>query len=514
LDNLKFTSKYVVSNIGFGDEGSINASDGNKRICVKKYMKTRSGSEYNVGYRAPFDYGPIRTIAGMAAAAAAAKLGSMFYQGRIQGAHSYRVGGPGGPKGPSSSSAGRFVLAPKGKGAKKVKYPKKEGLLVDERGRPVRRAKAKGALMSKSRGFFSPGKRVIGPLDYFSREGVVTSRELGSSVTGTSINRFQSVWIGHAVFSKPQLQHDIGLALAKLTAKMMRRQILDFDNTVVEAATETGTPQFTAVLEYKQFATGTTLNTTFNMTSATTWASLAGWFETSLTLANNQTGFYFTRLFVTQRDHAAANNFYQIFQLDLTKAKVQLYCKSSMKIQNRTSAAGFTGGTADNDADAVDNVPIYGKIYSGTGNYVQVQDDVYNAQNSGDVNVLAAGVVAGPLREPLPLSMVKRASQIAKAHLDPGEIKTSVLTYRKTFTLMYLVRECAASGGESASPLTRGIISIGKFRFFSLEKMIQSVATNDNNGLNVAYEVDQKHGCICSAPMVRQSNYVLFQTPV
>lgn len=47
-----------------------------------------------------------------------------------------------------------------------------------------------------------------------------------------------------------------------------------------------------------------------------------------------------------------------------------------------------------------------------------------------------------------------------------------------------------------------------------VEKMLQSVATTDVNGMLVHYEVDTKTGVIITAPKPQRSSYILFQTPV
>jgi len=52
------------------------------------------------------------------------------------------------------------------------------------------------------------------------------------------------------------------------------------------------------------------------------------------------------------------------FQIDLSKCRIHLYAKSSLKLQNRT-----VNLNANNDDEDVDNVPLYVKSYFGSGNF-------------------------------------------------------------------------------------------------------------------------------------------------
>jgi len=170
--------------------------------------------------------------------------------------------------------------------------------------------------------------------------------------------------------------------------------------------------------------------------------------------------------------------------LVLVDASVSILTKSALKMQNRSVAVA-----ADNEADDVNNVPLIGKIYGGSGNALIFRSTWENPVIVGNDTtgqmVRAAGTV-DQLKEPPQGYSFHNCNTVGKVRLQPGDIKTSVLTYKKTFKLdtafgIFSLNYCYASD-------TNAVAKIGSFRVFGLEQVIAK--TIDESGVNVKWEID------------------------
>jgi hypothetical protein len=177
--------------------------------------------------------------------------------------------------------------------------------------------------------------------------------------------------------------------------------------------------------------------------------------------------------------------------MNLSKSTVHMHVKSALKIQNQT-----VPNLTDNDASDVTRIPLHGKSYEGAGNYLMAKPT-----SSGAVDYLAhVGTVAlanqpptakftageaHPWAEPPRKAQLYRVKKQAGAHLDPGEIRTSVLTYTKSFNLNTLVRSLA----QKASP---GCLNIGNYRAFFFEKMLNFLSADAAQQIKIVYEHDHK----------------------
>lgn len=373
-----------------------------------------------------------------------------------------------------------------------------------------------GAQSSKSSGFFKKGKRVITPIDKMSKYGVTICREFGSTLGTTAADKAQSMLVGHSTFSKNQLANDVALAMAKLIAVKLNLLVNDMNEPI--AGTLTANHQYEFKLSYLVTATAPESTHVFNAlaSSGITWVGLAGNIQSWLVNALVATsGLKFTKLECYEiSESGVAGRATRQFSCDLSRASIDIYSKSSLKIQNRTI------NTAGNiESDDVDNVPLYGKSYEGSGNFVMYPNKlVVSAASTTNINVaqqfFRPGIaLEAPMMEPPGLAAVTRASRVGKVHLDPGQIKTSVLVYRKKFNLNYLLNQISRHGVEASDGTQKNFINIGTFRFFHVEKMIQAVATTDVNGIIVAYEIDQKLGLVIRAPKEIGSTMVLSLNP-
>lgn len=177
---------------------------------------------------------------------------------------------------------------------------------------------------------------------------------------------------------------------------------------------------------------------------------------------------------------------YTRFQLPLLKARISMHVKSTLKMQNRTVEA-----EGDDDANDVDNVPLFGKVYEGSGNGMRsisknggmsfVADDNY-----GDIwkqDTRSTGV--DHIREPPPPNMFTNVKKHSKLRIEPGGIKTSSLTYNRSMlldTLLQILNQ-ETVGNEVYIPM-------GTFRVMILEKMIQVGTFASDLGIRIGYEVN------------------------
>jgi len=412
-----------------------------------------------------------------------------------------RYGAP--PVTPARSRSRRSSTVPATVRSMLARSRSRAPIRVDRGTSAPRRVRFQGAAMSSSSGRFpKKGKKTYTNADKFLKSGVVYARESSGVLTTTFAEKAQAVLVGHSSLSKIQLVNDISLAYAKWFATtVLKTQIINFSDTIEQKAD--------VYFFYKTHAGAVVSSTAvYSIINSTTWLDIAANFVGVMGLANAQTGFQFC--YMTVYGLTAAGSQTSSYKYDLTKMKFDVYSKSALKIQNRT-----VNNAANVEEDDVDNVPLYGKFYSGNGNYIEVDDTIIGTGPFSDT-ISSAPVVTAKftasylqqMREPQPLSVVRKATGIGKVHLSPGSIKTSLLSYRQRFGLNYIVTMLARTGNDLTAA-TCQIFPLGKFKFFHMEKMIQAVGTTDANAITVAYEVDFKCGAICTAPRINQSNMII-----
>jgi len=169
----------------------------------------------------------------------------------------------------------------------------------------------------------------------------------------------------------------------------------------------------------------------------------------------------------------------------LRGATVTSIGKSSLKIQNRSVAA------VGDDEDDVDNQPLTGRIYERYGGHIRFNDKQSSLQaNSITGRILEGASTFTYLQEPVDNWMVAGKGGFKSMRLDPGKIKTSVLTYTLKISLDKFVCELnkvAQSYGTLFGNQKCGH-NLGKVRMMQLERVIDSGEVD----INGAYEVDTK----------------------
>ena len=184
--------------------------------------------------------------------------------------------------------------------------------------------------------------------------------------------------------------------------------------------------------------------------------------------------------------------------IDLSTASITIDAKSTLKFQNRSS------NTTNGDEEAVDNVPLYGKSYQGSGNgtgainrnsfYLNASHDFIANDRSG---VIAKVPTETYYQEPIGPEMLEKVSSHGKVHLDPGHLKTSSLSTHITMPLQKFIRETAY---KNDAAIAHHRHYKGAFRFMMLEKMLAANTGSATNSIKLGYEHNLRIGAYISAP--------------
>lgn len=175
--------------------------------------------------------------------------------------------------------------------------------------------------------------------------------------------------------------------------------------------------------------------------------------------------------------------------IDLENLRLNLSVKSALKMQNRSiTTVGQT------EADEVDNVPIYGKAYEARGSGLLLRDlqRGFSGTNNfaGDVRhgtIVYRGATdpTQSLREPPIGSLFKNAKKTRSVKLEPGEIKTSVLTYTARPMFQNFMEMIQRHLEGFTGSLFHQYVTGGKCRVFAYEKILDE---GSGTNLSVAYE--------------------------
>jgi hypothetical protein len=171
-------------------------------------------------------------------------------------------------------------------------------------------------------------------------------------------------------------------------------------------------------------------------------------------------------------------------------SSVSMDIKCTLKMQNRSQNA-LTGTGEDND---VDNVPIYGYMYSGKG-----AGPIHKAHQgvqflAGELNgVISYGAntnAPNALQEPPLAGDFVFVDRQGKMKLEPGDIKTSVLTYKKSHNFQKFYRKLVNLSATRLLPEAtyRDHSGVGEYKLFALEKMIDTDQGPDQPSILLAFE--------------------------
>lgn len=369
-----------------------------------------------------------------------------------------------------------------------------------------------GGQSSKSAGFI---KTTLSKGSSYNRnttnlKGVTLVTEVGGVVDGgvSSSTAGNVVAVGHANVPLVEMHRMMWRAIVKrLFIQSGIEDMSDFDELIPRISTGDEvrvsyrlTPDSTVWSAYASPLTlGTSSFNTVALDLATTF------------LALNEPNIEFQNIGLWPA--TAGTTFLNYAVLNLKTCMVHMNGKSTLKIQNRSTES--SGGTEE----SVDNVPLHGRAYFGYGNGTDAITRDLLVPSTGmtfrcnDTNgALAKVPLESFYQEIPPASQFTSVATFGKVVLDPGHVKTSVLSFSKVVPLnsIYRLMFTDASGHSK--------VLFGKFRFVLLEKMINATTPSLTNSIKVGYEVNNRIGCyvtckkqLATAQLQRVSNFASVQ---
>jgi len=355
------------------------------------------------------------------------------------------------------------------------KYPASLGpMSVRKRVRMTTKTKRGfGAINSRSAGFLKTRRKKRKPKGYQAGRGITCTLESGGPLSADEM-----LYVGHITGPKSEITKIAWQCILKLLLQKMTIRLLNLSRLVSSDGFVAGD-----LFRFSWTANPTT-------TAVTVRTMTLGGGEVYSDIVDNMIQTFWTAdaadIMPQKFEYipAAASKIYAR-SIGLQDLMLHYQIKSSLKIQNRTlNSAG------NDESDDVDNVPIYGKSIGGTGTYCQsvfpnsiTPANIIGEFESGIIRNIALDDNA---LEPLSSYFWPKSKQEGKIKLDPGELKTSVLNTNRNISLKVLYK-------MFSTPLssTQPACSFGHFRFFQLEKMIDTSALP----VIVGYEVNTNYNC-------------------
>jgi len=457
----------VVSGFGQGYFGSIVKENGNKTFCslkkkkkvVRLNMQLRSGRR--IGEAPPAGFDPFNLVlAGGAATGAylANRIGSEVrdsIQRNLGGIFSTPIRGAIG-QGRAPTSV-QYRRPPRTGGRKYVMTSRSAGKL-----------KRKSYKKVKRKGFKASS----------SKKGIVKTVEKGGVVAD-----LYCVHLMHHSFPILEIMKVSCIALAKrLVEKQFGVQIANLKQLFGDftSAAFTGNINY-----YVSSGTSTTSSAAFTVLTSESIEQLGLNILGALTSvfsANVSAELWKIRIYPTTFSTVQRHT-----EINLRTLKFDIYCKSSLKMQNRSK------NPLGSEADEVDNVPVYGKSYQINGSAYLLNDQhrtgataftpYIASQDHGFTALQSSSDGSGALREPPVNTYFANCRKAAKIRIEPGHIKTSVLTTKKVVSFVSLLNSWLPYFSSNQDSRFRN--PMGVTRMFSLEKIIETVEGIDAPTVNI-----------------------------
>lgn len=355
--------------------------------------------------------------------------------------------------------------------------------------RIVKRTRSKQEAGPVSAGKFSSSRK-SNPFAKYTSKGIVGTKEVGTTVTGTVAS--YPIYVGHATHGDVNFIFRLFFrALVKTLYMKKGVQLLDIQTESPGSGT------------FELFYTLDTTNAADTLisvnTAAKSYENISADLYNAFTVARNAGGAAAGLKQIICSHARIINNGQVEAQMDLKSAYVTCYSKSDLKLQNRTVATGTDEDV--NTSENVSNQPLYGKSYLAKGNGLLTKTDTA-AANSGKSLVAAVNTGLFTLAPDAGMSWLKETPlptlftpkpKYSKANIEPGQVKTSTITHtlRIKQTDMWMTFPSI-----QISPVVSN--RLGKCRVFGFEKMI-TVAEADSRP-TIGLELNTRIGLMISTP--------------
>lgn len=359
------------------------------------------------------------------------------------------------------------------------------------------RRNRKGASMSKSAGFISNAPSMApAKVEMFMDKGVVATLEQGDVVSNTRA-------VTYLAHSTNPRDSTMTIAIGALLKKLFNKAGIKIKNWDFYILDGTDIPARVEIV-YKERDGGPRQRQAFTMPTNKTLRGMVNdikaWLDT-FTPGNYPQQFlelqYFHDIGTIGSSRLIA------YEIDLQSVKLHYHCRSSMKIQNRT-----INSTGNNEADDVDNVPLYGRHFTVNGNGAMYRDypdnggvgstpylttdKLYGVLNYSVLPLEAGTTLYGEVPVKSQLTGVKQHGNI---HLDPGEVKTSAIVHEATISWNGMIQRYYSKAGTGVNNKDAQRFTFGKTRILAMEKMINAVAVDATNAPRIAYEHNLELAC-------------------
>lgn len=308
-------------------------------------------------------------------------------------------------------------------------------------------------------------------------EGVLSTKEIGISTLGVS----DAVYLGHATFAMDQYRDVIVSLIIKKLFMLVNQRIRNWNDPIDLITNDQ------IVFEYKSDQDSLTGAATVNYLyggGVVTYQQVVDYFVANFLW--NQTDKILTRVYFNFLGGAGNS---RVRSLNLDYATVEIYVKSSMKLQNATTSGAGT------EADEVDNVPVNGKNYYGHGNGSnsnrtnRTEEQFWARQDCGWMKKVPSST-SGLYEMPTAVYF-RGVKKMGKHRIDPGRIRTSVLKDHYRVSLRWLITKITQSADH-----TTDVSDVGKFRIFGFEHVIK--AASDSPNIKILGEVNYQIGMAMS----------------
>lgn len=180
----------------------------------------------------------------------------------------------------------------------------------------------------------------------------------------------------------------------------------------------------------------------------------------------------------------------KLTKIDLQDVMIKYYFRSDMKIQNRSVA-----NPGDDEID-VNNVPVFGKLYHGTGNGM-LQRNVTNVKflnGSAAINPISVDGSALPdFAEPPDASELTHVNKFTKFYIQPGNIKTSVLRFKTKINVTNLFIKLYR---YYTNNIDNEWFNLGIFNIYGAERVIAKLPAEASPAITLTWQVDLRSSAV------------------
>ena len=342
------------------------------------------------------------------------------------------------------------------------------------RARTVRRGK-RFRTVGRYRGKFKKTRRYKSPK---YEAGCIVNREVNGVVDNTGF-LLNPVVIGHTSCPQGDMCYTVAGAIIKTCLKMIGITSVEWFQQLGQATTFD--------VYYERAGSEVVTNRTFVNTQSynDVVAELKAVFEALLV-----------------EDNIKKINFKLGFdqtEIYMTDYRFHFYCKSVLKLQNRTLASATAGNNDADNAMNVTNNPVIGRKYRVKGPAF-VATKVYGPQNVNFVSDSTTGVITKDwtgtngddlraMRHPISPSMFRGKVHIRGCRLQPGDIKHDILKSQFSFKFFDWFQWFKASTVNYDD-------TYGHSNMFWFEKELETLV--DEPVISVGYQKDYRIGCVAT----------------